>query len=115
MCDAMIDFFGPFCASASKYTLERSMLELCEKAYALSVLLRKSRKCTFETVIWEKDTPVTAAIKEEISVQSSYGPPQDDISMSKIAMTVSGALVKFPEGPSGERVMLEKSQVVCRF
>ena len=113
----ILDFMAPFESGTNRDTLGRSMFELCDKAYNLSVLLRRSRKATFETFAWEKDTPVTAAVEGDTSCQMLIGSAQLDsssLSRSKIYITISGALMKIPEGSSGERVMLEKSHVVCR-
>ena len=117
-CHDMLDFMDPFSPETNKEPLERLMQELCKKAYDLSLLMRRSRKATFDTFIW-KETAVTPAIEADITCQTIIGPAEllgsgIGISKSRIIMTIFGALKKIPEGSSDDQVLLEKSHVVCR-
>lgn len=93
--------------------LERSMRELCEKAYDLSLLLRRSKGATFKILRFRDDDTVTAAVEAEINCQVVDGPRRPSIIGSRISMIIFGGLEKFSGSSGEERVILEKPHVVC--
>ncbi|KAI4282669.1 MAG: hypothetical protein L6R38_002759 [Xanthoria sp. 2 TBL-2021] len=119
-CQDVLDFMDPYVSAAtvgsavSLDLLNKSMRELCDKAYSLSVLLRRSKKATFQTWAVKNDTIVTAPIEAKVSCQEFDGPAKAEILGSRVAMTIFGGLVKIPEDTSDGQIVLEKSHVVCR-
>ena len=89
-----------------------SMLELCEKAYRLSVLMRRNGRALFEVETFEPYTNVTPSMEARLVCQHFDGPSQD-ITGSKVWMTIFGALTKTPDVSSDEKLIIEKSHVVC--
>ena len=112
-CDDIIDFFDPQVPGASFDQFEKSVLGLCNKAYDLSLLWRKSRNATFKIITAKDETLVTAANEAEISCQLVEGPGRPDLVGSRIMMTVFGGLEKSSGGSDEERTILEKPHVVC--
>ncbi|KAL8979282.1 MAG: hypothetical protein Q9205_005343 [Flavoplaca limonia] len=119
-CKDIVDFMDPFLSTvtigsgASNEQLFKSVRELCDKAYGLSVLLRRNKKATFQISILKHDTVVTTLVEAKVSCQSYDGPWKPDILGSRIAITIFGGLVKIPESSSDDRLILEKSHVICR-
>ena len=101
-------------AQAPKATHFKSILRLCEDAYKLALILRKSSsdyKC--ESV--PSGIVIDNRVESEISPQAFDTPQTSQAPMiqgSRIAFTIFGALVKY-EPATGERHVLEKSHVVC--
>ncbi|KAL8636756.1 MAG: hypothetical protein Q9226_009214, partial [Calogaya cf. arnoldii] len=64
-CRDILDFMEPYvCGSAaSNEQLGKTMRELCDKAYSLSLLMRRYKKATFQTSIMKDDTMVTAPVE----------------------------------------------------
>lgn len=93
----------------------KSILRLCEDAYKLALLLRKSSSdYRYETV--PNGTVFDDSLESKISSQAFDSPQKSQASMIqgfRIAFTIFGALVKY-EPATGERYVLEKSHVVCR-
>lgn len=92
--------------------LDRRMRELCDKAYNLSVLMRRSRKANFRIEMKKPGTTVTSAIEAEINPQYLTGQP-GSIQGSKVAFTIFGGLTKSLEDSPEEQLFLEKPYVVC--
>ncbi|KAL9629411.1 MAG: hypothetical protein Q9204_005288 [Flavoplaca sp. TL-2023a] len=116
-CKAIVDFMDPFLLTAtigSGASNEQLVRELCDKAYSLSVLMRRNKNATFQIPIMKHDTGVTKLVEDKVSCQYFDGPRKPDILGSRIAITIFGGLVKIPESSSDDRLTLEKSHVVCR-
>lgn len=119
-CQDILDFMDPHISATTVGSdvrfdlLEKSMRELCDKAYSLSVLLRRSKKATFKISVMKDDTLVTAPVEAKVSCQAFDGPSKPGILGSRVAMTIFGGLLKIPVDSSDEQVDLEKSHVVCR-
>ncbi|KAL8671692.1 MAG: hypothetical protein Q9168_003814 [Polycauliona sp. 1 TL-2023] len=118
-CQEILECMDPFMlaatvGAASREQLRRSMHELCDKAYELSVLLRRGKSTTFQVWISEDESVVTPSIEGNVNCQAFVGASQPDAVGSKVVMTIFGGLVKIPEDSSGDRVILEKSHVICR-
>ncbi|KAL8995570.1 MAG: hypothetical protein Q9169_004712 [Polycauliona sp. 2 TL-2023] len=120
-CQEILDIMDPFVlaatagSAANREQLTRSMRELCDKAYDLSVLLRRSKNTTFQTWIVKDGTVITPENVANLNCQAFVGPSQPDVIGSKVAMTIFGGLIKFSENSSDERVVLERSHVICRI
>ena len=121
-CREILDFMDPFTvgatvgSAAGRDQLMALMGELCDKAYDLSVLMRRSKKATFQVSLVSDETIITPTIEARVTCQTFDGPSQPEILGSKIAMTIFGGLVKVPENSVDDRaVVLEKSHVVCRI
>ncbi|KAL8856125.1 MAG: hypothetical protein Q9178_007250 [Gyalolechia marmorata] len=114
----ILDFMDPFVAGATvgsaagRDQLGKLMGELCNKAYDLSVLMRRSKKATFQVSRCNDETIITPTIEARVNCQTFDGPSQPEILGSRIAMTIFGGLLKVPENSAEDRVMiLEKSHV----
>ncbi|KAL8927111.1 MAG: hypothetical protein Q9172_001533 [Xanthocarpia lactea] len=121
-CREILDFMDPFAAGATvgsaagRDQLGKLMGELCDKAYDLSVLMRRSKKETFQVLLDNDETIITPTIEARVTCQTFDGPSQPEILGSKIAMTIFGGLMKIPENSTEDRVIiLERSHVVCRI
>ncbi|KAL8946547.1 MAG: hypothetical protein Q9222_007074 [Ikaeria aurantiellina] len=96
-----------------KEQLIKSMRDLCDRAYDLSIMMRKSKKAGFATSTMKKDTIVTTAWETKFSCQAYDGPLHSDILGSRVSIIVFDGLVKLGDNPSEEPVTLEKPHVVC--
>lgn len=100
-------------AGDGRRTLERRMEDLCDKAYELSLLFRRSKKAHFKVVAMNHMT-ITEGVEAMVNPQAFEGPSSPTVLGSTITMTVFGALSKSSDEVSKERIYLEKAQVVCR-
>ncbi|KAI4247951.1 MAG: hypothetical protein LQ352_006041 [Teloschistes flavicans] len=115
-CQEILHFLEPqLSTTASKDLLNKSMRDLCDKAYSLSLLMRRNKKATFKTESYKDYTVVTSAIEAKINCQVFDGRSESDIVGSKIEMTIFGGLVKKPDLSSEATVVLEKSHVPARL
>lgn len=89
------------------------MEELCDKAYELSLLFRKSKKAHFKVIVMNHMT-ITEGVEAMVNPQAFEGPSSSTVLGSTITMTVFGALSKSSDEVSKERIYLEKAQIVCR-
>lgn len=102
----------PLLPSPPNYKLhDPSIQQLCDDAYHLALILRKS-KANYKFEVPKERLTITDTVESEISVQDFDG-PQAKLTGSRIHLTIFGALVKFSE-PLGERHVLEKAFVICR-
>lgn len=91
--------------------LDRLMLQLCEKAYQLTLILRRSKsKYTYETI--KRGAVVDEYNISDISPQAFDVPGLDEPLGASVAFTIFGALVKYPDMTPNERHVLERSHVV---
>ncbi|KAA6410273.1 MAG: hypothetical protein FRX48_05694 [Lasallia pustulata] len=101
--------------SAAQITppLELLMLQLCEKAHQLSLLLRRSKsRYTYENL--KRGTVIDEYNISDISPQAFDGPELEEPLGATVAFTIFGALVKYPDLTPDERYVLERSHVVLR-
>ena len=98
---------------SAQRSLEDSVQELCDKAYDLSVLLRKSRGVTFKVIKLPYGFRITEKTEDQVSLQRYVGRLPQDILGSEVEFTVFGSLTKHLDD-SSEPIILEKAQVVCR-
>ena len=68
---------------------DNSILQLCIDAYRLAINPRKSR-ATYVCETWKEATPIDEGVKDHIIPQAFEG-------SSKIAFTMFGAFLKYPE------------------
>lgn len=110
-------FMEPLCPEPFKDTSPihfESIRRLCEDAYKLALVLRKSTS-DFKCESMPCETVIDDSIESQISPQAFDPPPKSQaprIQGSRIVFTIFGALVKY-EPATGERYVLEKSHVVC--
>jgi hypothetical protein len=104
----------PARGGVSTELLDRTVGELCSKAYDLSEQLRRKKKANYRIDKIRDGTMVTSAVEAKISPQAFEGPPSS-IQGSKVVVTIFGALTKTVEGLADERLVLEKAHVVCRY
>ena len=97
-------------SSRSQPRIEQTMLDLCDKAYDLSVLMRKNKKANFQVLTLRSGSEI---IETQISPQAFDGPQPDGLERAKVAFTIFGGLTKHPEDCPGQ-IVLETAQVVCR-
>lgn len=95
------------------YSLSKSVGELCDKAYNLSLVMRSSSKATFRTIFFSYGTLITPAIEAKVSCQGFDGQPASKVLGSKIAMTICCGLEKIPHVSPEATVVLERSHIVC--
>lgn len=92
-----------------------SIRRLCEDAYNLTLILRKSAS-DFKCESVPRDTVIDETVESQISPQA-FDPPSKSqaprIQGSRIALTIFGGLIKY-EPSTGERFVLVKPHVVCR-
>lgn len=112
-------FMEPLLADPSDVKTDihyKSILRLCEDAYNVALVLRKSH-FDYKCESLSDGTLIDEAVEGEIKPQGFDRPQatQDPmIQGSRIAFTMFGALVKY-EPAIGERYMVEKAHVmICR-
>ena len=92
-----------------------SIRRLCEDAYKLTLILRKSTS-DFKCESVPEEIIIDDSLESQISPQA-FDPPSKSraprIQGSRIAFTIFGALVKY-EPATGERFVLVKPHVMCR-
>ncbi len=116
----MLDFMDPYVSATTVASamsldlLKKSMGELCDKAYSLSLLLRRSKKATFQIWSAKAENVVTSLVEAHVSCQEFDGPAKAEILGSRVVMTIFGGLVKVPEDTTSGQIVLERSHVVCR-
>ena len=116
----VLDFMDPYVSATTVASamsldlLKKSMGELCDKAYSLSLLLRRSKKATFQIWTAKVDSIVMGPIEANVSCQKFDGPATAEILGSRVAMTIFGGLVKIPDETVSGHIVLERSEVVCR-
>ncbi|KAI4229405.1 MAG: hypothetical protein L6R36_000859 [Xanthoria steineri] len=116
-CQDVLGFMEPYLSAttdASLELLEKLMRDLCEKAYSLSLLLRRSKKATFQIWTAKVDSIVTGPIEANVSCQEFDRPATAEILGSRVVMTIFGGLVKIPDETVSGHIVLEPSHVVCR-
>ncbi|KAL9577737.1 MAG: hypothetical protein Q9212_006177 [Teloschistes hypoglaucus] len=97
----ILNFLEPQLSNtASMDLLGKSMWELCDKAYDLSLLMRRNKKVSFTTSSFNYGTVISPAIEAEVSCQAFDGRSEPDVVGSKIVMTIFGGLVKIPDASS---------------
>lgn len=92
-----------------------SICRLCEDAYKLTLVLRKSTS-DFKVESVPNGTVIDDSVESQISPQGFIPPHKSQlptIQGSRIDLTIFGALVKYDRA-TGERYVLEKSHVACR-
>ena len=111
---AIIDFLQPWQkGTAASKGLEQSVKELCDNAYDLSVLMRKSRRANFSVTCPLEGAAFSARGHQQMLVQDFFGPPPEEFEGTAVVFTIFGGLTKWPED-APERVTLEQAHVVCR-
>ncbi|KAI4096804.1 MAG: hypothetical protein LQ339_006888 [Xanthoria mediterranea] len=119
-CQDVLNIMDPYvsattvASAVSLDLLKKSMRELCDKAYSLSLLLRRSKKATFQIWTAKAETLVTGSVEANASCQEFDGPAKAEILGSRVVMTIFGGLVKVPEDTASGQIVLERSHVVCR-
>ena len=116
-CQDVLDFMDPYLSAttvASHEQLKKSMRGLCDKAYSLSLLMRRSKKATFQIWTAKADSILTGPIEVNASCQEFDGPATAEILGSRVVMTIFGGLVKIPDESVSGHIVLERSHVVCR-
>lgn len=94
---------------------DKSVLQLCEDAYKLSLLMR-SCNASYRVEKLEKGRIVDEHLESEIVCQAfEDGEDGEDgnVRGSKIAFTIFGALVKTPDLDLEKQHVLEKAHVIC--
>ncbi|KAI4227922.1 MAG: hypothetical protein LQ349_006634 [Xanthoria aureola] len=115
----VLDFMDPYvsattvASAVSLDLLKKTMGELCDKAYSLSLLLRRSKKATFQIWTAKAENVVTGPVEANVSCQEFDGPAKAEILGSRAVMTIFGGLVKVPGDTAGGQIVLERSHVVC--
>ena len=92
---------------------DNAVLQLCKDAYKFAILLRKS-KANFRIEAQKMGTPIDGTVEAEIAPQAFDGPP-GPVHGSKVAFTISGALVRYSGYALDERHVLERAHVICRL
>lgn len=112
--DYIAQFMEPLSSKSAPSTtqpLDRLMLQLCEKAYQLTLLLRRSKsRYTYENI--KRGTVIDVYNVLDISPQAFDGPELEEPIGASVAFTIFGALVKYPDLTPDERHVLDKSHVV---
>ena len=90
------------------------MLQLCEKAYQLTLALRRSKSTyTYENI--RRGTVIDEYNRSDINPQAYDGPQSEEPVGATVVFTIFGALVKYPNLAPNERHVLEQSHVVLRI
>jgi hypothetical protein len=90
------------------------ILEICKKAYALTIKMRQS-KSTYQIVGIERGDKFNGYDETPSFTPQETSVPKDKLVNLRVSFTIFGALVKVPDGVSaGERHVLEKAHVVCQ-
>ena len=92
---------------------DNTVVQLCEDAFKLAILLRKS-KANFKCEVQRMGTPIDGTLEAEIAPQAFDGQPGPVLG-SKLAFTIFGALVKYSGYALDERHVLERAHVICRL
>ena len=89
---------------------EARLVELCTSAYDLTILLRRCRDI-YQCQIPDSATPFNPEEAEQQDTEKWDGKGPSGV---RIAVVLSGILVKYPEDNPKRRIVLEKAWVVTR-
>jgi hypothetical protein len=97
-----------------KHKVKAMILEICQKAYALTIKMRQSRS-TYQIDEIERGDKFHGYDETPSFTPHETSVPKDKLGNLRVSFTIFGALVKVPDGVSaGERHILEKAHVVCQ-
>ena len=92
---------------------DNTVLQLCQDAFKLALVLRKS-KANFRCEVQRTGTLIDANIESEIVPQAFDGQP-GPVHGAKVAFTIFGALVKYSGYALDDRHVLERAHIICRL
>ena len=93
--------------------LDQMMFQLCEKAYQLTLALRRS-KSTYTCEKIKRGTVIDEYNRSDINPQAYHGQQSEEPVGATVAFTIFGALIKYPDLAPNEPVVLEQSHVILR-
>ena len=90
------------------------MLEVCEKAHSLSLLMRRGEMTNFRLHVYRIDTPIDDDVERDaITVGFEGREPEDEDPKVVVHTTVFGTLMKYVAGePSGPSLPLERGEII---
>lgn len=90
--------------------LKPDLIELCQAAYDLAVMLRQSTD-RYHFMSIEEKVKVESPEQEDFEPEDMIGPKSKYVG-SKVWVTLFGALIK--ESPASERHVMVKARVICK-